>query len=905
MFREEKNNGGPTVDGARGVSIVAPGGAVTSVPTFTHKDSQLMHGTSMASPHAAGCIALMISSARQMDFPFSPYSVRRAIENAAFKVPELDIFAQGHGLIQMEPAVNLLKELSNSPDRDVNYNVTINSHQKGIHLRGNYGELKRPREFTVSVEPKFFKSKKLDPEQKLAFHARFVLINDASWIQCPDHVDMSYGVKTFSVRIDPKNIPSTGPHLHFIQAYHVGQIQLGPVWEIPVAVMVPEPPSSPVEPRSSLVSLRGGGPIPAPAVCDHKFVSTQMKGGDVFRKFLTVPTGAAWAVVKVTVSNLEKSCRYLLHTVQLSPEKSCRTNEHHKWLSFGQDGNYKTSFPVVPELALEVCLAKNWSSHGVSDVTLELTFHGYVTSEGSSQLTFLGSQGVKKVDLLCTLRPMEMMPSIVFKHLVAVLRPQESRVVPLPLPRDLRSEGRRNYMLMLKYQFHLTRTTEVRPISPLLSGYLYESEFEAQLIIIQDAHRRIHLVADAYPFKYSKKLDKGEYIVLQYIRHDKLKLLESMADIPLHIEQKLGSSISLDCYPSWTAAVSEGKKILPRSLQTGDCVPVYISTHVTDKTYKNATAGSFLTGTVSWVKDEPGKKASSYPATMVVPEPPNYKKNSNTSPTRSSGKCPPTGKEKEKDGTDSGAEDGGCGPLPKGESSASLSTAASSSDVKCPPPTAAPGKKKSKEEEFAEAERDLRVAWIYKLDPKGKGKELYEELDSKWSAHVPLHLARMNALDTADDKTGALEMANKVISLIDETKLLMFFGHKTLPADMAKNKSAMERERGWLCEALAKKGTILLQQGTDREEVERVWTTLLKFVDCHGQTVVNFTVAYCTEKGWYSKAIRAIQKQMTEKNSIALEEKLEKVFELVGWVHLQRLTQRNKLVKFPNWRHLP
>ncbi|CAG0910512.1 unnamed protein product, partial [Cyprideis torosa] len=80
-----------------------------------------------------------------------------------------------------------------------------------------------------------------------------------------------------------------------------------------------------------------------------------------------------------------------------------------------------------------------------------------------------------------------------------------------------------------------------------------------------------------------KKLDKGEYIVLQYIRHDKLKLLESMADIPLHIEQKLGSSISLDCYPSWTAAVSEGKKILPRSLQTGDCVPVYISTHVTDK----------------------------------------------------------------------------------------------------------------------------------------------------------------------------------------------------------------------------------------------------------------------------------------------------------------------------------
>ena len=47
---------GPTIDGERGISICAPGAAITSVPTYTLSGAQLMNGTSMAAPHVTGAV---------------------------------------------------------------------------------------------------------------------------------------------------------------------------------------------------------------------------------------------------------------------------------------------------------------------------------------------------------------------------------------------------------------------------------------------------------------------------------------------------------------------------------------------------------------------------------------------------------------------------------------------------------------------------------------------------------------------------------------------------------------------------------------------------------------------------------------------------------------------------------
>ena len=72
-------------------------GTGTSVPNWTRAKHQLMNGTSMSSPNAAGCVALLLSAYKQA-FPGAPplsaIRVKRVLENSAAVVPGVDILGQ-------------------------------------------------------------------------------------------------------------------------------------------------------------------------------------------------------------------------------------------------------------------------------------------------------------------------------------------------------------------------------------------------------------------------------------------------------------------------------------------------------------------------------------------------------------------------------------------------------------------------------------------------------------------------------------------------------------------------------------------------------------------------------------------------------------------------------------------
>jgi subtilisin family serine protease len=112
---------GPAEDGAFKPQIVAPGAAVSSVPTWQVGQPVagtytlppgygMFNGTSMAAPQSAGAAALLLSAAKARGFTRSAAQLRNAFNSTARYIPGYTAADQGNGLIDVNRAWNLYKE---------------------------------------------------------------------------------------------------------------------------------------------------------------------------------------------------------------------------------------------------------------------------------------------------------------------------------------------------------------------------------------------------------------------------------------------------------------------------------------------------------------------------------------------------------------------------------------------------------------------------------------------------------------------------------------------------------------------------------------------------------------------------------------------------------------------------
>ncbi|CAG2175492.1 unnamed protein product, partial [Oppiella nova] len=150
---------GPTLLGDLGVTVCAPGGAITSIAACDLMRAKLANGTSMSAPNCAGCLCLLLSGLKALNIDYSPYSVRRAIENTALVLPDSEPFTHGHGMIQVEKAFEHLTQYMGAMEMDVRFNVTC-GQALGVYLREAV-DVVHPTLHDIKIEPFFLNHKRI------------------------------------------------------------------------------------------------------------------------------------------------------------------------------------------------------------------------------------------------------------------------------------------------------------------------------------------------------------------------------------------------------------------------------------------------------------------------------------------------------------------------------------------------------------------------------------------------------------------------------------------------------------------------------------------------------------------------------------------------------------------------
>ncbi|XP_054709504.1 tripeptidyl-peptidase 2-like [Uloborus diversus] len=858
---------GPGSNGDLGVSICAPGGAITSVPNWTLRGAQLMNGTSMSSPHAAGCISVLLSGLKRKVISYSPYSVRRAIENTALKVSTYEVFSMGHGLLQVEKAFDHLVEYSKCIERNIRFQVTC-EQKNGIYLRETF-HVHRPYVANISIEPIFLGDAFADAESKINFQMNLKITCDATWVFVPANLTLMYSVRSFSIRIDPSGLP-VGEYFamgkYYIKGFDSACIEKGPVFHFPVTVLISR-------------KLNDGA-------C-WNVSSCTLPTGKVIREFIEVPAGATSAALRVASCDTKNSCCVVVHAVQIRPQMYCKAQEYYKMLRLGPKEEYLCTLSVKEKLVLEVVLVPWWTSLESVVINYNISFRGLMPD--SSSVVMHGADGIHRVDVHSSLIYEDMSPTAVLKSHVVVLRPVDSKINPLK-SRDVIPIGRQVYELQLTYTFNVPKATEITPAFSLLSELLYESEFESQLWMLFDVNKQLIATGDAYPSKYSVKIEKGDYTLKLQIRHEERNLLEKMTDSPLLISSKLSSNLSFDIYDKLSQALVNGKKFSSHVVVPGSTVPLFLAPIPTEKFPKNCLPGHYLTGSITFTKDDSVKKIDIFPLKYIVPE------------------------------------------LPK----------------KAPSPKHGT-EEKTLEEEFVEEVKQLKLSWLAKLTGK-ISKCLFDEILTKEKDNLyPVLLARLQSLDKEYEKyphckrikvhlLEIMKLADQLLAFFNTNEILASLGSKNDKKESSIHKK-YEQEKNCVIEALVKKGKAMcnyltLKPCTDEEvvdteeksgdqsaneelsqadianiksmedtlavstdKIDEIYCELQKFVDMTDSKVVAFTEKQAMLHGHYGRALKLLKHD--EKRNLDTEKKCIKLFQQLDWSHCATFFERGLLVRFP------
>jgi len=257
---------------------LTPGVAWSTVPPYLKK--AVKNGTSMASPQAAGVMALLISGALAEGRAWTPGIVKRAMRISARPIDGYSSLEQGAGIVTVPGAWDVLARSAAKNDPAA---LEVAAWKVATPVPGRPGTTApasywrvggyapdKDERISFKVEPKFYGDV---GEAAVGRHFdTFELDSDVSWLRL-DRGNVGIRGNTIveiQVGLDRGALDRTGQHVGRIRAKRNGIV----AFELPVVVIVPE-------------TFRGGGRGEWTRAFGGK-----LEAGDVARVFVEVPPGA-------------------------------------------------------------------------------------------------------------------------------------------------------------------------------------------------------------------------------------------------------------------------------------------------------------------------------------------------------------------------------------------------------------------------------------------------------------------------------------------------------------------------------------------------------------------------------------------------------------------------------------
>jgi tripeptidyl-peptidase II len=738
-----------------------------------------------------------------------------------------------------------IKEL----DYFLNVQVLCSAFPRGIYLR-HPSEVTRREAYKVTIKPIF--PDRASSDDKLDFEWRLRLNCPDTWVSCPEYLIMSQSGKTFNIEVDPRGL-TEGMHVSCVKGYLEDYPDAGFLLEVPITVLKPrvipgfQSDAAPSEDLDTQVSL---GPL-------------SLEQGERFRKFIVPPIGCTYIDAVISDSRHaprmdgeisdsvpsddtnpdtnhygDASARMLvLHAVQIMRGSPYNKHEKEVYINLLPGSKHVFSWPVIGGCPMELVIARNWSSVGVSNVSCDvnLNFCGAVP-EPSSVVLHGGACVSKQVRITSHLATVDCAPSGKLSKSISAIKPLfSSKVWPIG-PRDVMPNGKIIYGIDINYCFEQPENLSTKPTWPGLNGVLYESAYIAQFYTVTNAvDGRVVCTGDAWPS--SSKLGKGVYQVRLHVRADSAEMLRTLSDLQLLLERDLSKPINISFSATQTDAMAGTGKVGTVSLKPGTSVAYYIKEPPADQLPNFIYPGDWITGSVTYLKKADGHAgAGCRPGGFPI----SYTVSSGVKSIQ-----PPLSKT----GAEADAINGSSGvECPEGEESSKMAV------------------------DFNRVVKETKVDFLKGLAGKKTFMPLYSQLSAEDSTIVdflPYQQAMLThaEYDAKSNKTvvaleNVVTSANKCISLINATEIALNLGQLVNPADKSSVKARKEAEnkKAELVEALYSKASaeldLTLFHSKDKTSFDVAITELTKWDDMSSERFLRLQLAVLKNKNRYFYDLR-------------------------------------------------